>query len=434
MVKYNINLFEHQQKCVEWLKNNYGLILYHSMGSGKTITSLAMVYQFKFPIIIISTKASRKNFQDDIKKMDLDTKRIQILTYQKAISLIMNTQLSFNNHSVIIDEAHHLRTGTKLQSILISELLNAEKVVLLTGTIFYNNLTDLSVLVNIVKKDEVLPETSKEFKYFFWDDTYDEPTFVDSLKERLQGVISYYKKQQDIEHYPTAKTEHIKVDMANAQISEYRHYLKTILSLDNIQNIDYSILDKRKVNNFLNVTRQLSNTVDNSPDFPKIIAIFEHIKQNPLPVVVYSNYLSNGVLPLTIHLDKNKISYAIYFGEQTEEKRNKIIDNYNNGKIKVLLITSAGSESLDLKNTRFIHIMEPHWNESKINQIIGRAIRYNSHINLPPSERTVTIVRWISVFGYKIPYETADEYLVKTAQKKDKMFQAFDKIIQECSI
>ena len=38
------------------------------MGSGKTITSLAMVYQFKYPILIISTKASRKNFLDDIKK------------------------------------------------------------------------------------------------------------------------------------------------------------------------------------------------------------------------------------------------------------------------------------------------------------------------------------------------------------------------------
>ena len=105
-----------------------------------------------------------------------------------------------------------------------------------------------------------------------------------------------------------------------------------------------------------------------------------------------------------------------------EEKRNKIIDNYNDRKIDVLLITSAGSESLDLKNTRSIHIMEPHWNESKINQIIGRAIRYNSHSNLPESERIVEIVKWISVFGYKIPYETADEYLVKTSQQKEKIF------------
>ena len=81
----NIKLFDYQIKCVKYLKNHYGLILYHSMGSGKTITSLAMVYQFKFPIIIISTKASRKNFRDDIIKMSLDMSRIQILTYQKAI-------------------------------------------------------------------------------------------------------------------------------------------------------------------------------------------------------------------------------------------------------------------------------------------------------------------------------------------------------------
>jgi superfamily II DNA or RNA helicase len=433
MVNYNIKLFPHQTKCVDWMVKHNGLILYHSMGSGKTITSLAMVYQFNFPIIIISTKASRKNFKDDIKKMGLDTSRIQILTYQKTIKSIMDGILSFKSHSIIIDEAHHLRTGTKLQSILITECLNAEKIVLLTGTIFYNALTDLSVLVNIIKRDEVLPETNKEFKFFFWDDLYEAPGSVETLKERISNTISYFKKPQD-SHYPKSYTTYIKIDMSNAQISEYRHYLKKILSLDNIQHIDYAILDKRKVNNFLNVTRQLSNTLENSPDFPKILAIWNYIKTAPKPLVVYSNYLSNGVLPLTVHLDKNKVSYSIYFGEQTEEKRNKIIDNYNQRKIDVLLITSAGSESLDLKNTRSIHIMEPHWNESKINQIIGRAIRYDSHAKLPETERIVEIVKWISVFGYKIPYETADEYLVRLAQEKEKMFGAFDKIIQECAI
>ncbi len=437
MTLYNIKLFEHQIKCVDWLKTHYGLILYHSMGSGKTITSLAMVYQFKYPIIVISTKASRKNFLDDIKKMNLDEKRIQILTYQKIIKMIIGTEqkdkLDLSNYSIIIDEAHHLRTGTKLQSILITECMKAKKLVLLTGTIFYNSLTDLSVLVNMIKKDEVLPETNKEFKFFFWDEIYEAPGSVLTLKERIDGTISYFIKTQDI-HYPKSFTIYNKVDMSNAQISEYRHYLKKILSLDNIQHIDYSILDKRKVNNFLNVTRQLSNTLENSADFPKILAIWNYIKNAPKPIVIYSNYLSNGILPLTIHLNKNKISYALYYGEQTEEKRNKIIDKYNSRQIDILLITSAGSESLDLKNTRSIHIMEPHWNESKINQIIGRAIRYDSHKSLPEIDRTVEIVKWISVFGYKIPYETADEYLVKISQQKDKMFSSFDKIIQECSI
>lgn len=429
-----IELFEYQLNCVNWIKNNNGLILYHSMGSGKTITSLAMMYQFPYDIIIISTKASRKNFQDDIKKMGLDTKRIQIITYQGAINSIINKQLSFESNSVIVDEAHHLRSGTKLQTMLIAELQRAKKVVLLTGTVFYNSLTDLSMLVNIVKKDEVLPETNKEFKFFYYDETYELPTNVDSLKDRLKGTISYYKKPIDKLHYPTYTTEYIKVDMSNAQITEYRHYLRKILSLDNIQHIDYTVLDKRKVNNFLTVTRQLSNTIDNSPDSPKILELFKFIQSHPKPCVVYSNFIDNGVLPLSVHLTLKKISYAIYYGEQTEEKRNKIIDNYNKGLIDVLLITSAGSESLDLKNTRAIHIMEPHWNESKINQIIGRAIRYDSHISLPESERNVLIVKWISVFGYKIPYETADEHLISMSISKDKMFQQFDEIIKEVSI
>lgn len=429
----NIKLFDHQIKCVNWLKKNDGIILYHSMGSGKTITSLAMVSQFKFPIIIISTKASRKNFYDDIKKMNIDNSKIQILTYQKAIKLIMNEQLSFTGHSVIIDEAHHLRTSTKLLTILITECINAQKIVLLTGTIFYNSLTDISVLVNIIKKNDVLPETNKEFKFFYWDDIYEIPTNMNTFQEKIQNTISYYRKTQDA-HYPLSETIYCNVNMLSTQINEYKYYLKKILSLDAIQDIDYSSLDKRKVNTFLNVTRQLSNTLDNSSDFPKIIEIFNHIKSHPKPVIVYSNFLKNGVLPLTIHLNKFNISYQIYYGEQTEEKRNKIIDKYNQGFVDVLLITSAGSESLDLKNTRYIHIMEPHWNESKINQIIGRAIRYNSHVKLPIAERKVTIIRWVSVFGNKIIYETADEFLVKLAQKKDKMFQQFDRIIQKCSI
>jgi hypothetical protein len=428
-----IELFEYQLRCVNYIKNHNGLILYHSMGSGKTITSLAMVYQFDHDIIIISTKASRKNFKDDIKKLGLDEKRIKIITYQTAISSIINNNLSFESNSVIVDEAHHLRSGTKLQNILISELKNAKKIVLLTGTIFYNNLTDLSMLVNIIKKDEVLPETNKEFKFFYYDEIYELPTNVDTLKNRIKGTISYYKKPIDKLHYPTFTTEYIKVDMSNAQISEYRHFLKKILSLDNIQHIDYTILDKRKVNNFLTVTRQLSNTIDRSPNSPKILELYKFIKSHPKPCVVYSNFVDNGVLPLTVHLTKDKISYAIYYGEQTEEKRNKIINLYNDLKIDVLLITSAGSESLDLKNTRFIHIMEPHWNESKINQIIGRAIRYDSHILLPIKNRNVSIIRWISVFGYKIPYETADEYLIKISLSKDKMFLQFDQIIKDVS-
>lgn len=432
-----IKLFGYQELCVEFIKYNRGLILYHSMGSGKTITSLAMCLQFNKHIIIIATKASKKNFQDDLKKIEKETKfdrsKITIITYQKAISQLLDKQLDFTNKCVIIDEAHRLRNVTKLLSILISECANAFKIVLLTGTIFYNDLVDLSVLVNMVKGIDVLPETNKEFKFLYYDDMYETPTNINTFIEKIKDTISYYKKSLD-ENYPTYTIITKRVDLSNEQITEYRHYLKQILSLHDIQHIDWSSLDKRKVNYFLNVTRQLSNTVNNSPNSPKIQEIFKFVQANPKPAVIYSNYLDNGVLPLGELLSKAGLKYSIYFGEQTEDKRDKIIDSYNSGKLDVLLITSAGSESLDLKNTRQIHLMELHWNESKINQIIGRAIRYKSHDSLKPADRTVQIVKWISVFGYKIPYETADEYLLKIAELKEKMFEQFNEIVKTASV
>ena len=201
-----IELFGYQQLCVNFIKNNRGLILYHSMGSGKTITSLEMGLQFKFDIIIIATKASKKNFYDDIRKIEksgveINMSKIIILTYKKAISKIKDSQLNFIGKTIIIDEAHRLRNVSKLTSILITECYNAEKLILLTGTLFYNGLSDLSVLVNMVKKVDVLPETTKEFKFFYYDDTYETPTNIEDFIDKIKNSISYYKKNID-EHYP----------------------------------------------------------------------------------------------------------------------------------------------------------------------------------------------------------------------------------------
>ena len=124
--------------------------------------------------------------------------KITIITYQKAISQLLDKQLDFTNKCVIIDEAHRLRNVTKLLSILISECANAFKIVLLTGTIFYNDLVDLSVLVNMVKGIDVLPETNKEFKFLYYDDMYETPTNINIFIEKIKlykaiGIIRNYK-------------------------------------------------------------------------------------------------------------------------------------------------------------------------------------------------------------------------------------------------
>ena len=66
-------------------------------------------------------------------------------------------------------------------------------------------------------------------------------------------------------------------------------------------------------------------------------------------------------------------------------------------KIKVLFISKAGSEGLDLKNTSNIIIMESGWNENSMEQIIGRGVRYKSHESLPKSKRAVTVYRLYAI-------------------------------------
>ena len=110
--------------------------------------------------------------------------------------------------------------------------------------------------------------------------------------------------------------------------------------------------------------------------------------------------------------------YALYTGKEEEEDkemirnifngsldklppslRDDIVDRFYHGNydkvggtnknnmygelIQLLIISSSGAEGIDLKNVRFVHIMEPYWHPVRIEQVVGRARRICSHKDLP---------------------------------------------------
>lgn len=434
-----VKLKHHQLIPIEYMKTHRALLLYHSTGSGKTITALYAMYQFPENIIIIGPKSSKKAFYDDIKKLEYDSSRIKFYTYTKLKKLIKETNIDIlSEFSVILDEAHSLRNETMDNMMIISALELVKRMILLTATPVINYLNDLSVLVNIMKNKAVLPTDIRTFNASYYDETGGVVTNKDVLAKKLEDCISYYDRKKEHADYPESDTMYIDVDMNDQQLEEYRSYVKKFLYDQTIGSLTYKIdfenINARKKNFFLNATRQLSNTIDGSSDFPKIQQIYKYIKKGPYPCVIYSNYLKNGVFALTPMLEKDGMTYKTITGDTNDEKINKIVDFYNKGRYQVLLITSAGSESLDLKNTRQIHIMEPHWNESRIKQVIGRVIRYKSHVSLPDAERHVMIYRWCSVFSELINNTSADQYLINLSKKKDKIFSQFNSIIRDVSI
>lgn len=99
---------------------------------------------------------------------------------------------------------------------------------------------------------------------------------------------------------------------------------------------------------------------------------------------------------------------------------------------KVIGITGAGAEGISLKFVRGVHIMEPYWNDVRLEQVKGRAVRICSHAELPPEDRTV------SVFTYFMYFSPADltsqagkpARVIETLRMRDKGITSDQKVLE----
>ena len=82
---------------------------------------------------------------------------------------------------------------------------------------------------------------------------------------------------------------------------------------------------------------------------------------------------------------------------------------------KVFCITASGAEGISLRNVRRVLITEPYWNNIRIDQVIGRAIRSCSHELLPLKDREVTVYRYLMKFTKK---QIEKDYSIDTLDKR----------------
>jgi hypothetical protein len=105
----------------------------------------------------------------------------------------------------------------------------------------------------------------------------------------------------------------------------------------------------------------------------------------------------------------------------------------NGEKIKVILISRAGSEGVDFKFIRQVHIMDPWYNMNRIEQIIGRAVRSFSHKDLPFEKRNVEIFMHATLLEDK-EVESADVYIYRMAEYKAIQIGKITRILKETSV
>jgi len=209
----------------------------------------------------------------------------------------------------------------------------------------------------------------------------------------------------------------------------------------------------------------------------KISSICNTILKSKGIIIVYSQYIDGGVVPIALALEelgftrygsaastkplfsepptepidsismkpKSKVKnnfkqakYVMITGDKLFSPDNlgdiKYItntDNKNGENVKVILITKAAAEGLDFKNIRQVHIMEPWYNMNRPEQIIGRGVRNLSHCDLPFEERNVEIYLHAT---RPISEEPADLYVYRFAERKAELIGNVSRVMKEISV
>ena len=148
--------------------------------------------------------------------------------------------------------------------------------------------------------------------------------------------------------------------------------------------------------------------------------------------------------------DKTKLLMNLFnndFKNITNEMRKALPKNADQlyGKlVKIFCITQSGAEGISLKNVRRVLLVEPFWNNVRIEQVIGRAIRSCSHEALPKKDRTVQVFSYIMKLTTKQIQSdfnierndkglSTDEHILDTATKKKIIIDKFLNMMKSAS-
>jgi len=412
----------HQSDVVKQFNNQKGIIAIHGVGSGKTLTAVTASQCFldrnpNKTVIVITPKSLQENFRKELRAYGVGKNIIQykFFTYNGLFNLGKKAYILCKQNLLIIDEAHNLRTpGSKLATVIIKCSKIAKKILLLSATPLVNSPYDIVNLIAMA--------TGK--------DPIDKRTFngltLAGLKSFLKCNIDYFGSKKNDPNFPKVINKIVKIQMSS---DYYKRY----------QSIECA---KSKImgNNpkaFLHGVRKASNAISmlDSAKIKWVIKKVNNDAKKGKKSLIYTSWVKSGLRPIIKGLQK--WDPVMVTGSMSKKGRNKAVEDYNTGRSKVMIITKSGSEGLDLKSTTNMIHVDPVWNRAAEEQITGRAVRYKSHIELPPSRRKVYVWKLIlvkpkrRVKGDNIL--SADEWVLKIMKSKEKELLRFEKFIVKVS-
>lgn len=407
----SVLLKDYQLRVVNYMLNHRGIVIAFDVGKGKTLTAIAtancLSQEAKFlgksiKIYIITPTSLQENFKKEMRKFGIDPEKsnYNFYTITSFVNAYKRGEIQCNKSLLIIDEAHNLRKDYRLEfseikfgkadedstraKTFIECASNAWKVILLTATPSYNAPHDIVNLAAMIKGQNP-PLNSYEFNSLMKNETL--------FKNYFECMFAFEKSPSN--KFPAREDKEVYIAMNNKYYKKYSD-IENKLKDQNRRKKKKSKKDEEEGKNaFMIKLRKASNDIQ-----PCLKCIFiMRLLGNKLKTVIFSEFISSGINLIKKILEQNNIPYLEITGSTPKNKRHKIVEQINDqeGENNILFITKAGGEGLDLKGIRQVILMEKGWNVASEEQVIGRAVRYESHIHLLKDEQNVIVYHLIMI-------------------------------------
>ena len=185
-----------------------------------------------------------------------------------------------------------------------------------------------------------------------------------------------------------------------------------------------------------------TGSIDAATSYDKVLHLLEKERNFTPPKAsgVREREIRDSLIRIAIRNATVPMRYAVITGDKALSPDNVVDlkavttpDNKNGDKVRVVVISQAGSEGLDFKFIRQVHVLEPWYNMNRIEQIIGRAVRTCSHKNLPFEERNVELYLHGSLMEDK-DEEAADIYVYRLAEAKAVQIGQVSRALKEVAV
>lgn len=387
---------------------------------------------FSNKIIICDEIHEYRVDEEEIKKDEKSNKQIK-----KISQLLKNiARYAVNTKIVLLSATPIFNNYTEIEFILNLLLVNDNRAPIQTSEIFNRDgqisekfKRKLNGYISYVRGDDpikfplkIYPELSSSYSIPI-DKFNDENNDKNSLNKRIWEIIGVkndeekLKKLNDLKKiFDSNKNSRQKLlfykNELDVQLDQGKNYCNAN-SKEKKNKILYIYESKeciKKMNQKKNDDEKLKILKNHSIKFYNIINNLK--KKNSEGITfIYSRFVEDSIEKLkeilkcfgyhhlkkpSENLKKDGMNFVVLQGNDSKNIVPYINlingnDNKNGDKIKIILGTPAIDRGYSFFNVRSVHILEPWFNLSRINQIIGRATRSFSHKQLEDSKQNVTI-------------------------------------------